>query len=260
LLHDLADDRFDIDVSGQAQDSTGTLQDVSGSQTDEELTPRLGLIYKPQESISLYASYSKTFLPQSGEQFADLGNQGLDPDEYTNLEAGVKWDFTRGLSLTAAVFEIQQDAERFSTIASGGITLESEIQGFETQLSGRLTDQWFVSAGYSYLDGEQVNGLRPRELPEHSLSIWNRYQLTDQFGLGLGAIYYDESFASNDAPAVGPREVLPSYVRVDAAAYYQISENLRLQLNIENLLDELYFPDAHNDHQLTVGAPIHARR
>jgi len=46
---------------------------------------------------------------------------------------------------------------------------------------------------------------------------------------------------------------------VDAAAYYQISENLRLQLNIENLLDELYFPHAHNDHQVTVGAPVHAR-
>ncbi len=249
-------DHFDIDVTGF--DNSGA---INGDQTDEELTPRLGLIYKPQENVSLYASYSKTFLPQSGEQFANLGglNKGLDPDEYTNLEAGIKWDFRQGLSLTTSVFEIQQDAERRPTIASGGITLESEIQGFEAQLSGRLTDQWFVAAGYSYLEGEQVNGLRPRELPEHSFSIWNRYQLTQKLGLGLGAIYQDETFASNDAPAAGPREALPSYVRVDAAAYYQISENLRLQLNIENLLDELYFPHAHNDHQVTVGAPVHAR-
>lgn len=244
-------DRFDIDVSGF--DNSGP---INGSQTDEEITPRLGLIYKPRENLTLYASYSKTFLPQSGEQFANLGDEGLDPDEYINLEAGVKWDFTQGLSLTAAIFEIQQDVIRDDG-SSGGFTEESEIQGFEAQVSGRLADQWFISAGYSYLEGEDANGVVPRELPEHSFSIWNRYQLTDQFGLGLGAIYYDESFASNGAAT--PRETLPSYVRVDAAAYYQISENLRLQLNIENLLDELYFPSAHNDHQLTVGAPIHAR-
>ncbi|MFU8848223.1 MAG: TonB-dependent receptor [Opitutales bacterium] len=244
-------DRFDIDVSGF--DNKGP---INGSQTDEEITPRFGLIYKPRENISLYASYSKTFLPQSGEQFANLGDEGLAPDEFTNLEAGIKWDFIQGLSLTAAVFEIQQDVIRDDG-SSGGFNEESEIQGFEAQLSGRLTDQWFVSAGYSYLKGEDANGIEPRELPKHSFSIWNRYQLTQKLGLGLGAIYYDESFASNGAAK--PRATLPSYVRVDAAAYYQISENLRLQLNIENLLDELYFPSAHNDHQVTVGAPIHAR-
>ena len=49
-----------------------------------------------------------------------------------------------------------------------------------------------------------------------------------------------------------------SFVRVDAAAYYQLSENLRLQVNIENLLDEEYYPHAYDDHQFTVGAPINA--
>lgn len=253
LVLGLRFDSYDIDVVDVANNT-------SGNQKDKEITPRLGIIYKPKENISLYASYSETFLPQSGEQFANLGDEGLDPDEYTNLEAGVKWDFAERLSFTAAIFEIEQDVLK-SDGESGGLTEESTIQGFEAQLSGQITDQWFVSAGYSYLDGEDSNGFEPREIPEHMFSIWNRYQLTEKLGLGLGAIYQDESFISNVDPDNVPdtRATLPSFVRVDAAAYYQLTENIRLQVNIENLLDELYFPSAHSTHQATVGAPIHAR-
>jgi catecholate siderophore receptor len=249
-------DSFDIEVD----DVLGATQ---GSQQDEEFSPRGGIVYKPQENISIYASYSKSFLPQSGEQFDNLGNQGLEPDESTNLEAGVKWDFSQGLSLTTSIFQIEQ--ENFEFAAGGGfnkVRVESEITGFEAQLQGRLTDSWFISAGYSYLEGEiqgdpnnpGVEGNRPRELPEHMFSVWNRYQLTEKFGLGLGVIYQDETYISENND-----RRLPSYVRVDAAAYYEISEDLRLQLNIENLTDERYFPHAHGNHQVTVGAPIHAR-
>ena len=233
-------------------------------QKDEEVSPRVGIVYKPEEKISLYASYSKSFLPKSGDQFVSSNddNLGLDPDEFTNLEAGIKWDFSQGLSLTAAVFEIEEDAtERDSNNAEIFVDVESEVNGFEAQLQGRLTDKWIVTAGYSYLDGEVINkkdsdvdGNRPRELPEHMFSVWNAYQLTDQFGLGLGLIYQDESYiAENNV------KKLPSYVRLDAAAYYAVSENVRLQLNIENLTDELYFPNSHADHQVTVGPPINAR-
>jgi catecholate siderophore receptor len=258
LVVGLRFDSFDVEVEGinKTASNPTVITDISGNQRNEEITPRLGLVYKPKESISIYTSYSKTFLPQSGEQFADLGNAGLDPDEFTNLEAGLKWDFTQGFSLTTSIFEIQQDIIQSNGLG-GSITEESEIQGFEAQIRGRITDDWFVSAGYSYLDGEDANGDVPREIPEHSFSFWNRYQLTEKLGLGLGAIYQDESYASNGA-AVN-RVTLPSFVRVDAAAYYQLTENLRLQLNIENLFDELYFPTAHADDQITVAAPIHAR-
>ena len=246
-------DSFDISVKDVEKDT-------QGSQKDEEVTPRVGIVYKPKENVSVYASYSKTFLPQSGEQFANLGDEGLDPDEFTNLEVGVKWDFSKGLSLTTSIFEIQQDI--IDNDGEGGSrTEESEINGFEAQLQGRLTDKWFITAGYSYLDGEiedqenvNIDGNRPRELPENMFSIWNQYQVTEQFGLGLGLIYQDESFIEEDND-----KRLPSYVRLDAAAYYAVSENVRLQLNIENLTDELYFPNSHANHQATVGPPIHAR-
>ena len=245
--------RFDsFDISVVSLDELGNK--TQGSQKDEEITPRLGIIYKPKENISVYASYSETFLPQSGEQFANLGDEGLDPDEFTNLEAGIKWDFSKGISLTTSIFEIQQDIIDDDDGEGGSITVESEITGFEAQLQGQLTDKWYIIAGYSYLDGELADGNRPRELPENMFSVWNTYQLTEQLGLGLGLIYQDESFIAEDN-----EKRLPSYVRLDAAAYYFISENVRLQLNIENLTDELYFPNSHADHQATVGAPINAR-
>lgn len=240
-------DSFDINVTDNKPGGT------DGSQTDEEITPRAGIIYKPQENISIYASYSETFLPQSGEQFADLGDEGLDPDEYTNLEAGVKWDFAQGYSLTAAIFEIEQDIVQDDG-TGGSETLNNEITGFEAQFNGQITDQWSLTVGYSYLDGEADSGERPRELPEHMFSIWNHYQVTEKLGLGLGAIYQDDSKIKDSA--ISPE--LPDFFRVDAAAYYQISENLRLQVNIENLLDEEYYPSAHSTHQATVGAPLNA--
>lgn len=232
------------------------------SRTDEEITPRLGVVYKPQESVSLYASYSESFLPRSGEQFANINgnNNALDPNEFTNLEAGLKWDFATGLSLTGAIFEVQQSSPQVADNDPSTLdVIESEITGFELQLQGQVNDRWFVSAGYSYLDGEQVNrsggtGLRPRELPENTFSVWNTFQVSDEMGVGLGLTYQDESFINN-----GNTAILPAYTRIDAAAYYELSETMRIQLNIENLADELYFPNAHSTHQATVGAPLNAR-
>lgn len=250
LVLGLRYDNFDIDVEGFNNFGANNL---SGSQSDEFVTPRLGIVYKPKQNVSLYASYSQTFLPQSGEQFSNLGDAGLDPDEYTNLEAGVKWDFDENLSFTTSVFEITED-NIVSTGAFTAETRETVIQGFEAQVDGRLTDQWFISAGYSYLDGEDANGNEPEEIATHMFSVWNRYQLTDKLGLGLGATYQDETISKGAGTVT-----LPSFVRVDAAAYYQLTEDLRLQLNVENLFDEVYFPHAHNAHEATVGAPIHAR-
>ena len=73
------------------------------------------------------------------------------------------------------------------------------------------------------------------------------------FGFGVGATYQDKSFINS-----GNTAVLPSYTRIDVSAYYDISEDLRIQLNVENLTDELYFPNAHSTHQASVGAPLHA--
>ncbi len=240
-------DNFDIELD--SFDSNGN--STRSSQTDAFVTPRAGLVIKPQENLSLYASYSESYVPASGGQYANLGDQ-LDPDRFTNLEAGFKYDIQDNLSFTASVFQIDQT---LTTENNAGQQVEDDAQtnGFEFQLKGNITDRWFVNAGYSYLDGETSTGATPRELPQNSFSIWNRYQVTDQFGLGFGVIYQDETLTDN-----GSSSKLPSYVRVDAAAYYTLSDNFRVQLNIENLFDTDYYPTSHSSHQATIGAPINA--
>jgi catecholate siderophore receptor len=248
-------DSFEIDVYN-------VVVNERRSRKDDEVTPRAGLVFKPMENISFYASYSESFLPRSGEQFANINgsNNQLDPNTFTNLEGGLKYDFSQGLSLTAAFFEIEQSSPQVADNNPETLdVIDSEITGFEAQLQGQLTDSWYISAGYSNLDGEQVNrtgptGLRPRELPEHMFSLWNTYQVSTNLGFGLGLTHQDESFIDN-----GNNAILPSYTRVDAAAYYDLSEDLRIQVNVENLTDELYFPNSHSTHQATVGRPLNAR-
>ena len=248
-------DSFDIQVLNVPANETRTRK-------DEEVSPRFGVVLKPRDNVSIYGSYSETFLPRSGEQFANINgsNNALDPDTFSNLEAGVKWDFAEDISLTAAVFEIEQSSPQVADNDPSTLdVIDSTIKGFEAQLHGHVIERWFVSAGYSYLDGEQVSrtgptGLRPRELPEHKFSLWNNFQATEKFGLGLGLTHQSESFINNSNTAI-----LPSYTRLDAAAYYDVSDTLRLQVNVENLTDELYFPNAHSTHQASVGAPLNAR-
>jgi catecholate siderophore receptor len=229
---------------------------------DEEITPRLGLIIKPRANLSLYTSYSETFLPRSGDQFADINppNDALDPDTFSNLEAGVKWDIRPGLALTGAVFQIEQCSPQVADNNPGTLdVIDSKIRGFEAQLQGQVTENWFLSAGYSYLDGEQQSrtgptGRRLRELPEHMFAIWNNVQATDKLGFGLGLTAQDASFADNANTAR-----LTAYARVDMAVFYDVSDNLRVQVNVENLLDELYFPNAHSADEFTVAPPLNAR-
>ena len=248
-------DRFEIDVFN-------VVANEQRSREDDEISPRAGLVFKPVENISLYASYSESFLPRSGEQFANINgsNNQLDPNTFSNTEAGVKWDINSNLSVTAAVFEIEQSSPQVADNDPETLdVIDSEITGFEAQIQGQLTDSWYISAGYSQLDGEQVDrngptGLRPRELPEQMLSLWNTYQVSPKLGLGLGLTRQDESYINNSNSAL-----LPDYTRIDAAAFYDLSEDFRIQLNIENLTDELYFPHSHSTHQATVGRPLAAR-
>ncbi|MEM9571537.1 MAG: TonB-dependent siderophore receptor [Pseudomonadota bacterium] len=255
---------FSVDVVDPVLFDTGTVSIDSRSSTDDRVSPRAGIIYKPQENVSFYASYSESFLPRSGEQFATIsGGDPFDPDVFETAEVGVKWDFVPGLSFTAAYFQNEQTrADRDDDTGENFEVRGLEIEGFELQLQGNVTEQLFVTAGYSYLDGETDNGNEtPRELPANTFSIWGAYQVTDKLGFGLGATYQDESFIT-DFDLGGSSNLhptLPSYTRIDAAAYYDISDTMRVQLNVENASDMLYFPTSHSTHQATVGAPLNAK-
>ena len=259
-------DVFDIDVFDFIEAGDGDDVDGNFSREDTEVTPRLGFIYKPAENVSLYASYSETFLPRSGDQFLtlDLTSQGTRPQYFENREIGLKWDIGPRLSLTSAVFDLER--ESFTSIDPTDqeqvIVIDgSTTRGFEVQLVGNLTDRWSLSTGYSYLDGEVeradgggFDGNRTRQTPENMFSLWTRYDVTGRLSLAVGGTYQDSFFVRED----NATEV-PDYTRVDAAAYYQATDSLRFQLNVENLLDEDYFPDAHSNDNISTGRPLNAR-
>ena len=249
-------DSFDFTVENllAATDSDARIL----SSKNEEISPRLGLILKPRENISIYGSFSESFLPQSGEQFAEINDDedALDPDQSRNLEAGVKWDFAQGLSFTAAAFQVETTDLSPDGDEENGVNEEIiQVEGIEASLSGNVTDRFSIIAGVSVLDANiEGSDDTPREIPEFTASAWGNYDLTEKFGLGLGVTHQGESFADNSNTTV-----LPSFTRVDAAAYYNVHDNLRLQVNVENLTDTDYFPSAHTDDQITVGAPLNAK-
>lgn len=259
-------DRFDIDVLDIIEENDGDAVAGDFTRVDEEFTPRLGAILKPKENVSAYFSYSETFLPRSGDQFLtlNLDDEGTRPQFTTNTEVGVKWDIEPYLSLTMALFDL--DRQSFTSIDPDDpgqlILIEgSETKGFEVQLTGNVTEQWFITAGYSYLDGEVeradgsgADGNKTRQTPENMFSIWNNYQITDKFGVGFGATYQDGYFVREDNAVE-----VPDFFRVDAALYYDVGDDIRVQVNLENLTNTDYFPDAHSNDNISTGAPLNAR-
>ena len=253
LIAGLRFDQFEIDVNDLHNDA-------QFSRTDEEVSPRVGLIYKPAENISAYVSYSKSFLPESGDQFLTLSasTEELEPEEFENQEIGVKWDIFPDLSLTAAYFQLDRETSLSTADAEDRFKAVTETSGFEIQLNGRLTDWWAVDAGYSNLDstivGGSNDGADTGQVPENMLSVWNRFNVSDALGFGLGVIYQDEQFVRSDNVTL-----VPDFTRVDAAVFYTLENGTSLQLNVENLLDEDYFPDAHSNTNISTGAPLNVR-
>ena len=229
---------------------------------DNLWSPRLGLIVKPAGNLSLYGSYSRSYLPQSGDQFSslDADRASLKPERFDNYEVGAKWEILEGLLATAAVYQLDRSNTRASdpldpthTVLTG----KQRSRGLELGLERSVTSRWLVSAGYALQDAEITEtttaapaGRKVPLVPHHSFSLWNRYDMTQRLGVGLGVIARSKSYAS-----ISNAVKLPGYARVDAALYYELPHGFEAQLNAENLLGADYFPSASNDNNVAPGAP-----
>jgi len=246
-------DRFDADLLNHRNGTTL-------SSTDDLVSPRAGLIYKPQEDLSLYASYTIAYVPRAGEQLASLtaSNRALDPEKFTNREVGLKWDLNERLSATAAVYRLDRTNVAITDPNNPAQSLlvdGQRVQGVELGLAGQVTDAWQVMAGYAYQDSEvqtpgAQDGNELGQVPKSSFSLWNRYDFSPQWGVGLGAIYQDDVYVSTDNAVV-----LPSFTRFDAAVFYVVNPRVRLQLNVENLFDEEYYASAHSNNNILPASP-----
>jgi catecholate siderophore receptor len=249
-------DRFNADVTNKR-----TAADFSSN--DALVAPRLGLIYKPVQPLSLYGSYSLTYLPRAGEQLSSLSvtNQALDPEEFRNYEVGAKWDVVRSFSFTAALYRLDRGnviVPHPNDPAASILVDAQRTKGLELGVDGYVTRAWSVAGGYAYQDGVITRAISATaqagavlaQLPKHSVSLWSKYEFTPRLAAGVGVIYRGDVFTSTDNTVM-----LPGWARVDGAVYYNLTSTLKAQVNIENLFDEEYHLNAHSNTNITPGSP-----
>ena len=230
--------------------------------TDDLVSPRAGVVVKPVEPLSLYGSYGVSYLPSSGDQFASLSatTETLEPEKFENYEVGAKLDVATGLALTGAVYQL----DRTNTSAPDPVDPSRTVQtgsqrtrGVELGATGNVTPAWQVAAAYALQDAEITSrtaqaepGAKVPVVPEHTLSLWNRYQVHRMWGVGLGVVYQDAMFAAIDNAVT-----LPSFTRFDAGMFFTLNGHLHAQVNVENLLDEEYFITSHSNNNISPGSP-----
>lgn len=248
-------DRFDLAFDDRRPGSADFARE------DDFVSPRAGLVWEPVEGVSLYASWTRAFLPQSGEQFnaLDATTAALEPEEFENSEIGLRWQPSGRLLVSAALYRLDRTNTRAPGAVAGTVVLtgSQRSEGLELAVQGELQAGWHVIGALALQESEITSttnaapaGRKAALVPEFSVSLWNRVSLTDRFDVALGVIHQDEQFAS-----ISNAVVLPAYTRVDAALFYRLSDSLHVQLNVENLTDEEYWYTAHNDDNITPGSP-----
>jgi catecholate siderophore receptor len=136
-------------------------------------------------------------------------------------------------------------------------TGSQRTNGLELGVNGRITPAWSVAGGYAYQDAFVTSattaareGAQVGQVPHHTLSLWNHYRFLPRVAAAVGLLYRTDVFAAIDNTVV-----LPGYTRVDAAAYYTLTRALRLQVNVENLLDKINYVNADSNTNITPGYP-----
>lgn len=232
-----------------------------------------GLTFKPVENGSIYVSYATSANPVGvdggdGSEGITAAIKNLKPEEVKTYELGTKWDVLNDkLNLTAAIFRTEKTNTRAT--AEDGTTQnigETRVDGIELGVNGNITEKWAVSAGYTYLDSELVdggytnvgsttapvyqanpsNGNQVQNVAKNSATLWTTYQVLPDLTLGAGAVAMDKVYGN----ATNTKWV-PGYVRYDAMARYNVNKNVDLQLNVNNLSDKRYFTKAYSSHYAT---------
>ena len=238
--------------------SYGKTRDTS---YDNVFTPYAGLVFDLNDTVSLYASYTEIFQPQTE---VDINRDRLDPIEGVQYETGIKAELAGGANASLAVFRIEQDnvAEARGTIpgsvdtayvGSEGLTSE----GVEATLAGEVLPNVQASLGYTYVDVQDTEGERARAfIPQHMVRAMTTYRLPFYEAVKVGAqVSWQDGIYRDQGAGVTTRQ--DDYALVDLMASYQITENLEGTLNINNVTDEKYLSSL-NFAQSYYGAPRHA--
>ncbi|MDF5712130.1 MAG: TonB-dependent siderophore receptor [Nostoc sp. S4] len=243
----------------EAPDSDQTVQN------DGAFSPRIGLVYQPSKTISLYTSYSSSFRLSRG---FNLDQRAFEPSRGTQYEVGVKADFLDGkLSTTLAAYQLTKtnvltpdpDPER----ALRGFSVqtgEQQSRGIELDIAGEILPGLKVIGSYTYTDakvtednvipvGNQLNGI-----PENQVSLWTTYEIQQGdlkgFGGGLGLFYVGERQGDLENSFT-----LRDYLRTDAALFYK-RNGFKAAINVRNLFNTDYAESSYNIVNVQRGNPL----
>lgn len=226
-------------------------------------SPKVSGIWQPTPNQTYYVSYAKGFSPQ-GQYVANstgievpTANQ-LSPEESDLYEIGAKVGLFDGrLGVAGALFRVDKSNSFDVDPVTGGIIAlgpldageRRRVQGFEASITGRLTDEWSVLAGYTYLDGKVQSGPsignKAPYVPENSASLWTTYDMTaytrDWWSLpGKVTVGGGVTFDDGYFPASDNITRIPGTFSLDALISYE-TDAYRVALNAYNLTDELNY-------------------
>jgi catecholate siderophore receptor len=245
----------------------GPLTPSSFSRTDDLVSWRAALVYKPLPFGSIYAGYGTSFNPSIQGVSDGASNDALTgstanlpPEEDISYEIGTKWDvLNEKLSLNLALFRTDKTNSRVTDPTSPTTVYElsgkQRVQGVELDAAGSITPEWKVFGGYVYMQGKALSGPSSASpgntlpnTPNQSASLWTTYELPWHLTLGTGAQFVDQRYS-----LVNDLNSTPGYWTQQAMLGYQVSKNVQVQLNVYNLWDKQYI-DLVGAHQDVPGA------
>jgi catecholate siderophore receptor len=215
--------------------------------TDSFLSPRAALVFKPDDEHSFYLSYGTSYNPAIEYLIIAPSDQSLSPEKDNALELGAKLKILNGAAtLTGAVFDTHVTNVRNSDPDDPTVQdapYDQRVQGLELSIDGRLTDIWEITASYSHLDDKITESSDPLSVgkfapntPHDAFNLWSSVDFTPawQIGGGLTAVSHRYADAENSAG-------VPAYVVFNAMSSYQLTAHCKLQLNLNNVTDKLYY-------------------
>lgn len=260
LRYDYFKGEYRTDKLDQSKDY---VKGLPTDRTSDALTYRVGLVYEPVSSLSIYGSYSNYFKP--GRQLP-VNDIVLKPETGAMAELGLKLQLNEQLSSTTSVYHIRKS----DIIIGKGAGVFDQAgkavsKGIEEDLTYSPNAHLSVTAGYSYTDARfkdyvqsatvNLTGKRLYYAPDHQANLWATYRFAGKvddngFRLSLGGNYVGDSYADNDNVVK-----LPAYMVVNAALHYQF-KHADIGLNVNNVFNKTqYFVSAINDNQLYPGKP-----
>jgi outer membrane receptor for ferric coprogen and ferric-rhodotorulic acid len=232
--------------------------DEAPSTTNEtgEFTPYAGIVYDLNREWAVYASYTDVFEPQTART---TSGSVLKPVIGSNYEVGLKSELMDGrVNTSLAVFRYDQENRAVNDVASGFAcdgwycsTASGKVrsQGIEAQISGEVLSGLQLFAGYTYNttkyleDPVDEGRVFSQWTPKHMLRVWSDYQFSGDWSrvsTGLGFTTQSHTLGYERTYEI------PGYTVWNARLGYQLTPEIDLALNANNLFDKHYYTAGYN--------------